>query len=52
MPYYRIYFRTITGGKVKRESVRLDASSKTNAKEKVIKGEKPKSVIIDKVVKV
>lgn len=51
MPYYRVYFRYISGNKVKRDSVRLAASSIEDAKKRVIKGEKPRLIAVDKVRK-
>jgi len=51
MPYYRVYFRYITGNKVKRDSVKLDAKNKEDAKRRVVRGEKPKIIAVDKIVR-
>ena len=50
MLYYRVFFRYVDGrGKLRRDSVRLDASSAADAKSRTIKGERPKLIAVDKV---
>lgn len=49
--WYKVSFRYISGGKVKKETVKLDALNMEDAKRRVIKGEKPKIIAVDKVVK-
>lgn len=53
MNYYRVYFRYVDGNnKLRRENVKLDALNAKDAKRRVIKGEKPKIIAVDKVKKV
>ena len=50
MPYYTVYFRYVDSkGKLKSDKVKLDAKNKTDAKRRVIRGEKPKLIAVDKV---
>lgn len=52
MSYFTVYFRYVDGrGKLRRSHVKLDASSKNDAKRRVVRGEKPKMIAVDKVVK-
>jgi len=52
MPYYVVYFRYVDGkGKLHSDHVRLDASNKEDAKMRVIRGEKPKLVAVDRIVR-
>jgi len=52
MPYYTVYFRYVDGkGKLRRDHVALDAISQADAKRRVIRGEKPKLIAVDKVVR-
>jgi len=51
MPYYRVHFRYVSGNKVRKDLVRLEASNKEDAKKRVIKGEKPRMIAVDKIVK-
>jgi len=50
MKIYRVYFRYVDGrGKLRRDSVRIDAENKADAKRRVIRGEKPKLIAVDKI---
>jgi len=51
MPYYKVYFHWVTAtGKVKRDHIwRVDAKDKKEARAKVIRGEKPKLIAVDRV---
>lgn len=52
MPYYKVYFRYVDGrGKLRKDNVRLDATDKADAKRRVIRGEKPKLIAVDKITK-
>jgi len=52
MPYYKVFFRYVAGGKVRRGKGRVDASDKEDAKKRVIKGEKPRLIAVDRVERV
>ena len=52
MPYYRVFFRYVSGKRVIRDSVRLDAKNKEDAKRRTIRGEKPKLIAVDKVKRI
>jgi hypothetical protein len=53
MPYYKAYFRYVSGGKVKSEhTAAFDAKNKDDAMRRVIRGEKQKLIAVDKIVKV
>ncbi len=49
--YYMVSFRHISRGKVKKETVKIEACNMEDAKRRVIKGEKPKIIAVDKVVR-
>jgi hypothetical protein len=53
MPYYRVFFHWVTrDGRVKHDHVHhIDATTKEDAKMKVIRGEKPRRIAVDRVVK-
>lgn len=53
MPYYDVYYRYVDrSGKLRRDhTLRIPASNKEEAKRIVIRGEKPKSIAVDRVVK-
>jgi len=53
MPYYTVYFRYYTkDGKLRRDHTMLDAKNRTDAQKRVIRGERPKLIAVDRVVKV
>jgi len=50
MSYYTVYFRYVDGkGKLRSDHTTLDASGKADAKRRVIRGEKPKMVAVDRI---
>ena len=53
MPYYTVYFRYIDGrDRVRHDHVRIDANNQADAKKRVIRGEKPKLIAVDRVKRV
>ena len=53
MPYYNVFFRYVTrDGKLRSDHTKLDAKNATDAKKRVIRGEKPKQIAVDRVVRV
>ena len=51
--WYRVYFRYVDGNnKLRRENVKVDALNPADAKRRVIKGEKPKIIAVDKVKRI
>ena len=53
MPYYNVFFKYVTkDGKLRSDHTKLDAKNMTDAKRRVIRGEKPKQIAVDRVVRV
>lgn len=51
--YYKVDFRYVDkNNRIKTDSITLDAKNKADAKNRVIRGEKPKMIAIDRVVRV
>ena len=54
MPYYNVFFRYVdSGGKLRHDhTLRVPAGSKEEAKKIVLRGERAKKVVVDKIVKI
>lgn len=51
--FYRVYFTYVDGNnKLRRDNVKLDALNPKDAKRRVIKGEKPKIIAVQKIKRV
>jgi len=52
MAKYSVYFKYVDSrGKLRNDHVTLDASNQTDAKRRVIRGEKPKLIAVNRIVK-
>lgn len=51
MPYYKVYYQYVSGSKLRKGHVRLDAKNKEDAKLRAIRGEKPRLIAVNKVVR-
>ena len=52
MPDYIVYFRYVDSkGKLRKDHTQLDATNQTDAKRRVFRGEKPRMIAVDRIVR-